>query len=98
MPDVTFTPDPELAEEVSDSEEIFAEQEFPVECGPGCVVFRDWDYLDPESEVVGVLMVQVDVEGVPWRLMGSGEGLGYSQTWERIGQPASKSGKLRPVN
>ena len=96
---VEFTPDPQLTDEVGeDRGELDAEQEFPVECGHGGVVFRDWDFLDPDSEVCGVLMVQVDLEGGVWRLMGSGEGPGYSQTWERIGQPASKAGKLRPVN
>jgi hypothetical protein len=84
-------------EEIEDEDEPLAEQETPVEVGPGCFCFRDWDFLDPASEVVGLIGVQVDADGGVWRLMGSGEGLDYAQTWEKIGAEVAKK-RLRPVN
>lgn len=78
-------------------EEPLAEQEIPVEVGPGCFVFRDWDYLDPASQVTGVIGIQVDESGGVWRLVGSGEGDTYCQTFEAVGKDAPKR-RIRPVN
>lgn len=68
-----------------DEGELPAEQEVPVEVGPGCFCFRDWDFLDPENEVQGIIGVQVDGSGGVWLLVGVGEGPTYRQEWHKVG-------------
>lgn len=86
--------DPEEIEEV-EVEEPEAEQEFPVDVGPGCFVFRDWDFLDPANEVQGLIGVQSDPDGGLWRLMGLGEGASYRQVFEKIGGEPKKPAMTR---
>ena len=71
-------------------EELPAEHEVPIEVGPGCFCFRDWDFLDPENEVQGTIGVQVDESGGIWRLVGVGEGQSYRQEWHKVGEEPGK--------
>lgn len=62
-----------------------------------CVVF-DPEYLDPETEAVGVLAVQYGVDKGLWTLFGYHDDLGrYFQEWRETA-PLRAGGKLRPVN
>jgi len=57
----------------------------------------DIDFLDPEMESQGVLMVQQTEDGGIFRLMGRGEGDDYVQVWEQVGSAPDKRPKLRSV-
>lgn len=62
-----------------------------------CVVF-DPEYLDPETEAVGVLAVQYGVDKGLWTLFGYHDDSGrYFQEWRETA-PLRAGGKLRPVN
>jgi hypothetical protein len=63
-----------------------------------CMVF-DAEYLDPETESVGVLAVQFSLDRGLWVLMGrGGDGEPYTQSWEAIGTESRAGKRLRPVN
>lgn len=78
-----------------------AEDERPFVLSDGdCMVF-DTEYLDTETESVGVLAVQFSVDRGLWALIGrGGDGEPYTQTWEAIGadvKVGKPSARLRPV-
>jgi hypothetical protein len=81
----------------TDNEEVVVESSGAVLLSLGEAFCPDLDLLDPAVEGQGVLMVQQSEDGSLWRLMGRGEGIAYTQDWERIGNEPGKKPKLRTV-
>ena len=81
---------------MADDDQIEVEQEQPVSLMDGECSFRDWDFLDPEAEVEGVLAAQYSIDRGLWVLVGFAGPAGYAQEWRQAGAERSPA-KLRPV-
>ncbi len=87
--------------------ELVATLSEPLTIGPGESFVANIDFLDPTSEVEGVIVVQADADGGLWALYGLTDELGgYHQVWFQPGKTLpeapkpteKKRGGLKSVN